>query len=126
VVSRDVLPRPSEPPPSDRGFRTEERLESSCSVLAPIGELDESTVRSFEGAVAGAVRRGRPVVIDLGRLRFIDSCGLWSITSVCSACKQRGIHVCLLPGTQRVQSVFEVTGLCDLLPFTDRLPGQAP
>jgi anti-anti-sigma factor len=123
TVTRDVLP-PSEAAPSERGFRVERRLEPTRSVLAPIGELDESTVAPFEAAVAGVIGRGRLVVLDLGNLTFIDSCGLWSISTIYSACKRRHISICMWPGPERVQNVFEVTGLYDLLPFTER-PSEA-
>ena len=56
--------------------------------------------------------------IDFDRLSFVDSCGLWSISSVCSTCRQRGIGIRLWPGPPNVQNVFEVTGLYDVLPFT--------
>ena len=45
---------------------------------------------------------------------------------VVEACKQRGIGLCLWSGPEHVQHVFEVTGLYDLLPFTDRFPEEAP
>jgi anti-anti-sigma factor len=124
VGSRDVLPA-SEAAPAERGFRIVQRLHGDCSVLAPVGELDSSTVLPFEQAVTDVVRRGRPIVIDLDSLSFIDSCGLWSISLIYSACKQRGIGICLWSGPEHVQHVFEVTGLYDLLPFTDRFPEEA-
>lgn len=94
-------------------------------MLLPIGELDEYAVDAFEDAVGGLVGRGRPIVLDLDRLTFIDSCGLWSVSSVCSACRQRGIGIRLWPGPANVQKVFEVTGLYDLLPFTACRPAEA-
>ncbi|MCW3032038.1 MAG: hypothetical protein QOK19_1269 [Solirubrobacteraceae bacterium] len=95
-------------------------------MLVPVGELDASTVLPFEQAVTEVVRRGRPIVLDLDSLTFIDSCGLWSISLIHSACKERGIGICLWPGPEHVQHVFEVTGLYDLLPFTARFPEEAP
>jgi anti-anti-sigma factor len=124
-LSRDVLPV-SRAALSERGFHTAQRLHDDCSVLAPAGELDASTVVTFEQAITAAVRRGKPIVIDLDSLTFIDSCGLWSISRIYSACKQRSIGICLWPGPEHVQHVFEVTGLYDVLPFTDRFPEGAP
>ena len=60
----------------------------------------------------------RPIVIDLSRLTFIDSSGLWAITLTQRICRKRGLGLLIKPGPERVQSVFEVTGLADLLPFT--------
>jgi anti-sigma B factor antagonist len=122
--SPDVLPA-SKTRPSERSFRVEHRLHPGCSVVSPIGELDASTVGPFEEAVSSVVSLDRPIVIDLGGLSFIDSCGLWSVTTIHSACKDRGLALCLTGGPDQVRDVFEVTGLYDLLPFTDRPPAEA-
>jgi anti-sigma B factor antagonist len=103
-----------------KGFRVEQRFEHDLTILAPVGELDEAAVRPFEQAFPNALARGRPVVVDLAGLTFIDSCGLWTITELCSACKRGGVSFQVWPGPERIQEVFEVTGLCDLLPFVDR------
>jgi anti-sigma B factor antagonist len=126
AASRDVLPRPSGAGLASRGFRIERRLEPDRSVLVPIGELDVSAVGSFEQATAGLVNRGRPIVVDLSKVLFIDSCGLWSITTIYSTCRQRGVGIGLWPGSARVQQLFEVTGLYDVLPFTEPRRGKAP
>jgi anti-anti-sigma factor len=107
ALSRDVLPRP-EAPAAARGFRVRRRLQADRTILVP--------------AVVG---RGLPIVIDLGELTFIDSCGLWLITTIHSGCRQRGISLRLWGGCEHIQQVFEVTGLYDLLPFVSRHPGSA-
>ena len=49
-------------------------------------------------------------MIDLSRLTFIDSSGLWAITLTQRICRRRGLGLLIRPGPERVQSVFEVTG----------------
>jgi anti-sigma B factor antagonist len=119
--SLDVLPR-SLAPPSERGLRIQRRLEADRTILVPAGELDLVSVPRFEEAFAGVVGRGCPIVIDLGELTLIDSCGLWLITTIHSACRERGLSLRLWAGSEHVQAVFEVTGLSDLLPFVSRHP----
>jgi anti-sigma B factor antagonist len=124
ALSRDVLPRP-EAPAAARGFRVRRRLQADRTILVPAGELDQFSVPLLEEALSSVVGRGLPIVIDLGELTFIDSCGLWLITTIHSGCRQRGISLRLWGGCEHIQQVFEVTGLYDLLPFVSRHPGSA-
>lgn len=87
-------------------------------MITPIGEFDSSALGQFEEALTELIEDERPIVIDLSRLTFIDSSGLWAITLTQRICRRRGLGLLIRPGPERVQSVFEVTGLADLLPFT--------
>ncbi|MGO9489619.1 MAG: STAS domain-containing protein [Solirubrobacteraceae bacterium] len=120
--SADVLPRAASIPQRESGFRVEKRAGWDTDVVAPVGELDASTVVMFEQAIAGSVQAGRRIMLDLAGLSFIDSCGLWAITTTFTSCRQRGIGFMLSPGPESIQQVFEVTGLYDVLPFLD--PGE--
>lgn len=40
------------------------------------GELDVATVEELEKAVTEVMKPGRPVVLDMAQLNFIDSCGV--------------------------------------------------
>ena len=115
--SRDSLPH-SQAAPSERGFYVETFEEERCGRIAPVGEFDSSALGPFEDAVTELIDTGRPILIDLSRLSFIDSSGLWAITLTQRICRKRGIGLLIKPGPARVQGVFEVTGLADLLPFT--------
>lgn len=114
--SPDALPT-SEAPLSQRGFRADCELGEGCARIAPVGEFDCSAVVAFERAMASTIELGCPIVIDLAGLSFIDSEGLWALTTTHTTCRQRQIPLRLLPGPAPVQDVFEVTGLYDLLPF---------
>ena len=126
-LPRDTLP-PSRTDPSERAFHVETSADSHGGVIAPIGEFDSSALAPFEEALTPLIESERPIVIDLSRLTFIDSSGLWAITLTQRICRKRGLGLLIRPGPEHVQSVFEVTGLSDLLPFTaggDALPSEA-
>ena len=116
-ASRDTLPQ-SRISPADRAFHVETGADEHGGVITPVGEFDSSALGPFEDALTEVMVQERPIVIDLSRLTFIDSSGLWAITLTQRICRKRGLGLLIKPGPERVQSVFEVTGLADLLPFT--------
>ncbi len=115
-ASPETLPC-SQAPPGQGGFSVDLSYEDPAVRVAVAGEFDGAALASFEDAIAELMEHSRPIVLDLSRLTFIDSCGLWAVTLTQRICRQRGIRLLIEPGPERVQSVFEVTGLADLLPF---------
>jgi anti-anti-sigma factor len=72
-----------------------------------------------------AVERENParLIVDLGRLAFIDSTGLRLLLQADARAKQRGCEMVLRPGEPAVQRVFEVTGALEILSF-ESAPGD--
>jgi anti-sigma B factor antagonist len=59
------------------GLLTVSRADEGAFVrLALAGELDLSNVPTLEATLDGAIGSGKKVVVDLGRLEFLDSTGL--------------------------------------------------
>ena len=116
--SRETLPR-SSASPSQRSLSAEFEQEEGRQRLALSGELDMATAPDFEQAMLRALGAKRPILLDLTRLSFIDSAGLWAITLGHTACRRRGIALSIVPGVGAVREVFEATGLFDVLPFED-------
>jgi len=111
--------------PSEQGLDLSVNSTQRCTVVRPAGELDAATVPALEQSLADAISVGRPVEIDLRAASFVDSSALWAITLAHTTCRRRGIPMSLRPGPPRVQQVFEVTGLYDLLPFLTDEPGAS-
>jgi anti-sigma B factor antagonist len=94
------------------------RLEGDGHVVTPIGDLDCHSVALLEEAVcACSAADGPSITLDLRRLTFIDSSGLWTITSAKRWCDRQARCFTLVPGPAPIQRIFEVTGLSDVLPF---------
>jgi anti-anti-sigma factor len=117
VLSLETLPQ-SDCAAAERSFRVELGERPQCAVLEAIGEFDSCALPVFEQGISQLFEEERPILVDLSRVTFIDSSGLWAITLTQRICRKRGIGLLIRPGPERVQSVFEVTGLSDLLPFT--------
>jgi len=88
--------------------------------LVLTGELDLASAPALESMVARVCADGASeVVLDLSRLKFIDSSGLKAILSARSLCAARNCDFCLTPGQAPVQRLFELTRLIDRLPFRE-------
>jgi anti-sigma B factor antagonist len=88
--------------------------------LVLTGELDLASAQELEGMVAQACADGaREIVLDLSRLRFIDSSGLKAILTARSLCATSGCELYLTPGQEPVQRLFEITRVIDRLQFRE-------
>jgi anti-anti-sigma factor len=105
------------------GLSVQELEGAGSGTLLLSGELDAGSVPTLEAALVRCTAMGvTTITLDLGGLGFIDSAGLWTITSAKTWCDRRGYGFSLLPGPTNVHHVFEVTGLSDVLPFQARGP----
>jgi anti-anti-sigma factor len=106
------------------GLTISSAVEDGAVSLSLEGELDLAGARQMEESLA-AVERERParLVVDLGRLQFIDSTGLRLLLQADARAKQGGYELVLRPGEAAVQRVFEVTGALEILSF-ESAPGE--
>jgi anti-sigma B factor antagonist len=104
-------------PALDR-FGIQDRREGERHMLVLQGALDMAAAPKLESTLQQLCEGGASeLVLDLGRLEFIDSTGLSAIIRGAMACEARACRLSLLPGREAVQRVFELTGLIDRLPF---------
>jgi anti-sigma B factor antagonist len=100
-------------------FKVDEvKGEEGLCTLVLLGELDTRSVPTLEVAISRCCAGGaRGITLDLSGLTFIDSSGLWTITSARRWCERQAYGFSLIPGPESVQRVFDITGLSDVLPF---------
>jgi anti-anti-sigma factor len=109
---------PMMPRPPSGGFTVEAAGDATSRTLTLAGELDTLSVPALEAAIARyCAGEPRALTLDLSQLTFIDSSGLWTILAAMRWCERQGRAFSVLPGSEAVQQVFEVTGLIDVLPF---------
>jgi anti-anti-sigma factor len=80
--------------------------------LATADELERELIR-VEGTDALSI------ILDLSDLQFIDSTGVRLLISAQARSRADAKRLALLRGPPSVQRVFELCGICDLLPFAD-------
>jgi anti-sigma B factor antagonist len=82
------------------------------------GDCDLSTADELLEALMQAIGGGRPVIVDLSGLDFLDSSCLRSLLQAYEKSGGDG-GLTLRRGSENVMRVFEVTGLLDAFPFEE-------
>ena len=90
----------------------ETREEGEQVRIALEGELDLSSALTFDEEIRRAEeRKPKLLVIDLSRLKFLDSTGLRLIMSAQARAKTRGHRLAIVEGTYAVQRIFRLAGV---------------
>jgi anti-sigma B factor antagonist len=111
-------------PPAPGRLMISSAVENGTVNLSLTGELDLAGARQMEESLAAVEREGPSrLVVDLGRLAFIDSTGLRLLLQADARAKEHGYELVLRPGEPAVQRVFEVTGALAVLRFEDANQG---
>ncbi|MHB8233814.1 MAG: STAS domain-containing protein [Solirubrobacteraceae bacterium] len=105
----------------DLDLRIEQPDGGASATLELVGELDISSADRLKQAVGELlVERGaRELTVDLRQLTFIDSSGLAALVYTSRQCDQHSCRLSVIRGSESVHSVFELTGLHELLPFVE-------
>jgi anti-sigma B factor antagonist len=76
--------------------------------MVPVEELDASNAAEFKRDVAPLLEATTKLVLDLSRLRFVDSSGLGAFISCLRRLNARGGDVKLCGVSKQVRAVFEL------------------
>ena len=88
------------------------------------GEVDV-TLRDQAGeAMTEVVMRGGPVVVDAGRVDFLDSTGLAFVLQLVNATREAGCSIVLRDPPETVVTLIDMVGLHDSIPVERREPSQ--
>lgn len=92
------------------------------------GELDLSSALTFEEELRRIEEGDPPVlVLDLRRLKFLDSTGLRLILGAHARAVRRGSRLTIVQGSDAVRRIFRLTGVVEKLNvFDDVLAAEAP
>lgn len=86
------------------------------AVVSVIGELDFSTAPRFREQILELLKGGiSSLVIDVGRLDFVDSSGLGVLVATLKRMRERGGTLMLRSPSANTSKVLEVSGLDKLL-----------
>jgi anti-sigma B factor antagonist len=104
----------------------ETSLAGGGAVIALSGELDLAGAAALEHELARVeAASGGAVVLDLRGVGFMDSSGLRLIAIAAQRARELGRRLALVPGTDQVMRVFEITRMRERLDFVDD-PSDVP
>ncbi len=85
-----------------------DKINHVAVAVAPMEELDASNVAEFKSVMAPVLEMHTALILDLSRLRFIDSSGLGAILSCLRQLSAKGGDLKLCGMTKQVRAVFEL------------------
>ncbi len=98
---------------------TSSAAEDGVLICQLFGELELANSAALVHELERIERRGRPILIDLSRLEFIDSTGIAVLSEALRRAESDNREVHFRRGPKAVERIFELTGLSRLLPFVD-------
>ncbi|MEA2374739.1 MAG: anti-sigma factor antagonist [Thermoleophilaceae bacterium] len=98
----------------------ETREDQDTVRIAVAGELDLSSALTFDEEMRRAEeRKPATVILDLRRLRFMDSTGLRLIMRAQSRAGKRGFRLAIVLGSEPVKRIFRLAGVNRRLEIVD-------
>ena len=85
-----------------------ESVSAVAVAVVPVEELDASNVAEFKRDMAPILEAQKELVLDLRRLRFVDSSGMGAILSCLRQLSAKGGDLKLCGMNRQVRSVFEL------------------
>ena len=83
--------------------------------VSPAGELDLGTAPALDARLRGVASGSSDVVVDLRNISFIDSAGVHVLLRWAGESARRGRAFRVIPGSERVELVFALTGVLETL-----------
>jgi anti-sigma B factor antagonist len=97
---------------------------AGVNILSCSGNLDLETVDIFTGAALPLLGTdGKPLIIDLSGVDFIDSMGLSGLIAALTHARESELGLDLVVNTERVSRLLSLTGVDALLPIHESLQG---
>ena len=85
-----------------------QRIGDVSVATVPVDDLDASNATDFKRDMATVVDGGKKLVLDLSRLRFVDSSGLGAFISLLRKLNAKGGDLKLCGMSKPVRAVFEL------------------
>jgi anti-anti-sigma factor len=85
------------------------------------GDLDSAEVQDMRGEVETVISAGRPVIIDISKVEFIDSSGIGLIVHIYKSLTARKVKVVLSGASEQPLELLKATQLDRFLTFSKTL-----
>jgi anti-sigma B factor antagonist len=101
----------------DYGLTVEVRQELGHVLVTVAGEVDIATVPRLRERLAAPAASGRPLIVDLDRVAFIDAAGLGVLASAARRAAALGVSLHAVCARHHVRRLFTITGLDRQIPL---------
>jgi anti-anti-sigma factor len=105
------------PDAASSSFDIDVQQREGVVVVRPSGDLDHAAAPLLDDVLGDLAAEGASAVLDLARLRTIDTAGLRVILEAHAVSLRDGLGLTMLPGPPTVMRVFELAGVLPRLPF---------
>ena len=105
------------------GLTVEVHHEPGHTLITVAGEVDIATAPLLRKRLAGPTASGKPILVDLGAVSFIDASGLGVLASAASRAAAHGASLHLVCARDQVRRLFTITGLDRRIPLVPTGPG---
>ncbi len=85
-----------------------DKISSIAVAMVPVDELDASNAGEFKRDIAPVLQADTKLVLDLSRLRFVDSSGLGAMVSCLRQLSAKGGDLKLCGMSKQVRGLFEL------------------
>ena len=85
-----------------------DKIGSIAVAAVPVDELDASNAEEFKRDIAPVLQANNKLVLDLGRLRFVDSSGLGAMLSCLRQLSAKSGDLKLSGMSKQVRALFEL------------------
>jgi anti-sigma B factor antagonist len=95
---------------------TVDEIADDIAIIRPVGRLNMVAAPLVRETIVAAIADGRHrVVVDLGRVEFIDSTGLGALIGSLKSTRQAGGDLRIARPTAQVQMIFSLSNLDRIL-----------
>jgi anti-sigma B factor antagonist len=105
----------------DEALLIDVRREQGYAVVTAAGEIDISTVTRLRERLFELAASGRPLVVDLDQVSFIDSAGLGALVGTANRAAAHGGSVYAACGRPQICELFRLAGLDCRIPLARTL-----
>lgn len=89
----------------------------ASTVITLAGDIDLQTAPQLREQLASLPSEARIVVVDLGAVEFLDSSGVGALVGAAAAMRAAGGSLRLACPPPRVQKVFRISRLAEVIPI---------
>ena len=97
------------------------RRERDYAIVTAAGEIDISTVTGLRERLSELAASGRPLVVDLDQVTFIDSAGLAALVGAAKRAAAHGGSLYAACARPKIRKLFRLTGLDRRIPLARTL-----